>query len=78
MVRLADCDVGERLAVMVADVWVAAVGVETVKLAVVLPPATLTVVGTSAPALLEDRLTDRPVLGAGVPSVTRPAQVFPR
>jgi hypothetical protein len=57
---------------MVADVEVDTAVVETVNVALVLPAATVTDAGTLAAALLLDRDTVAPPLGAALPSVTVP------
>lgn len=51
--------------------------VDTVKVAVVAPEATVTVEGTVADELLEDRLTAKPLDGAGPLIVTVPVDVPP-
>jgi len=49
----------------------------TVNVAVVAPAATNTVAGTVALALLDDRLTEKPPVGAGCEIVTVPVDCFP-
>jgi hypothetical protein len=58
---------------MVAEAEVDAAAVETVNVALVLPAATVTDEGTvAADALLLDKDTDTPPVGAALPSVTVP------
>jgi hypothetical protein len=57
---------------MVTEVDELTVPVVTVKVAVVLPPATVTEAGTVAEALLLDRVTERPPVGAAALRVTVP------
>ena len=50
----------------------------TVKVAVVAPPETITLLGTLATnPLLDDKLTDSPPVGAGTPSVTVAVELAP-
>jgi len=66
-----------NVAEMVADAAVATGVVVTVKVAVVAPAATVTLAGTVAAALLLDKLTDRPPVGAALPKVTVPVEEVP-
>ena len=61
-----------ELAVIVDDVEAATATVDTVKVAVVDPAATVTLAGTVALVLLDLRFTTKPVEGAAVVSVTVP------
>ena len=51
--------------------------VVTVNVAVVLPAATITVAGTAAAALLLDKATEIPPLGAALVKVTAPVEDTP-
>ena len=62
---------------IVADVDVATAEVLTVKVADVAPAAIVTLVGTVALVLLDDRETTRPPVGAGVLTVTVPVEGLP-
>ena len=63
---------------MVTTIFRLTVIVAILKVAVVLPPGTVTVEGTAAlPALLLDKLTTNPPVGAGAVSVTVPTEVLP-
>src|SRR5512137_2743438 len=65
------------LAVRVAVVAVATEVVATVKVAVVAPARTVTDAGTVADALLEERVTARPPVGAAAERVTVPVEDDP-
>jgi hypothetical protein len=65
------------LAVIVAVAAVVTAFVATVKVAVVLPAAIVTVAGTVAAALLLDRATEMPPLGAALVKVTVPVEGAP-
>jgi hypothetical protein len=60
------------LAVIVAKTWVAVIPVETLNVTVVCPAGTVTVFGTVATALVEERATISPPVGAGLVMVTVP------
>ena len=62
---------------MVADTVLATALVVTVKVAVVAPAATVTLAGTVAAALLLDKLTVSPPVGAALPKVTVPVDEVP-
>ena len=62
---------------MVADAVLATAVVVTVKVAVVAPAATVTLAGTVAAALLLDKVTDSPPVGAALPKVTVPVDEVP-
>jgi hypothetical protein len=62
---------------MVADVVLATTVVVTVKVALLAPPATVTLAGTVTPDELELSVTTRPPLGAGPLKVTVPWEVVP-
>ena len=62
---------------MVADAVLATAVVVTVKVAVVAPAATVTLTGTVAAALLLDRVTASPPVGAALPKVTVPVDEVP-
>ena len=62
---------------MVADAVLATAVVVTVKVAVVAPAATVTLAGTVAAALLLDKPTDSPPVGAALPKVTVPVDEVP-
>lgn len=59
---------------MMATVDAATALVLTVKVALLLPPGTVTLAGTLAAALLLERLTSAPPVGAGPLSVTVPVE----
>src|SRR5207247_1598617 len=63
-VSVAVCEVLLQLAITVATTWLVTDGVVAVKVALVAPAATVTLAGISAAALLIDRLTAAPPLGA--------------
>jgi hypothetical protein len=65
------------VAVMVAVVTVPTATVVTVKVAVVAPWATVTLVGTVASALSDERFTANPPTSAGAPRVTVPVDEAP-
>ena len=65
------------VAVIVADVAVLIAVVVTVNVAVDAPAATVTLAGTVADALLLERLTTIPPVGAGEPSVIVPVAFVP-
>ena len=62
---------------MVADAALATAVVVTVKVAVVALAATVTLAGTVAAALLLDKVTDSPPVGAALPKVTVPVDEVP-
>ena len=62
---------------MVADAVLATAVVVTVKVAVVAPAATVTLAGTVTAALLLDKVTDNPPVGAALPKVTVPVDEVP-
>ncbi len=66
-----------KVAEMVAVVVLATVVVVTVKVAVVALAATVTLAGTVAAALLLDKATDSPPVGAALPKVTVPVDEVP-
>src|SRR5271167_2252662 len=66
-----------KVAEMVADAVLATAVVVTVKVAVVAPAATVTLAGTVAAALLLDKVTDSPPVGAALPKVTVPVDEVP-
>jgi len=66
-----------RVAVIVAGVEDATAVVVTVNVAVVAPPATVTVTGGVALVLLDDRLTTEPPVGAACFKVTVPEEEVP-
>lgn len=66
-----------NLAVIVAAADDVTEVVVIVKVAVVLPDATVTLVGSTALELLDDSVTVVPLPGAGAPSVTVPVEEFP-
>jgi hypothetical protein len=63
---------------MVAVAAVLPAPVDTVKVPVVLPPATVTAAGTIAATLLLDSAMEIPALGAAALNVTVPARETPR
>jgi len=65
------------VAEMVTDVLVWTAIVVTVKVAVVAPPATVTVAGTTPAGPLDERVTVYPAAGAGEPSVSVPVVLVP-
>ena len=65
------------VAVIVADVAALTAAVVTVNVAVDAPAATVTLAGTVADALLLERLTTIPPVGAGEPSVIVPVAFVP-
>ena len=62
---------------MVAEAVVATGVVVTVKVAVVAPAATVTLAGGVAAALLLDKVTVSPPVGAALPKVTVPVDELP-
>jgi hypothetical protein len=66
-----------KVAEMVADAVLATAVVLIVKVAEVAPAATVTLAGTDAAALLLERLTLRPPVGAALPRVTVPVAEVP-
>jgi len=66
-----------KVAEIVADAVLATAVVVTVKVAVVAPAATGTLAGTVAAALLLDRVTVSPPVGAALPKVTVPVDEVP-
>ena len=62
---------------MVAETVLATAVVVTVKVAVVAPAATVTLAATVAAALLLDKLTVSPPVGAALPKVTVPVDEVP-
>jgi len=65
------------VAEIVADAVLATAVVVTAKVAVVAPAATVTLTGTVAAALLLDRVTASPPVGAALPKVTVPVDEVP-
>jgi hypothetical protein len=63
---------------MIAEAAVVPVVVVTVKVAVTLPAATVTEAGTTAAALLLDKATEMPPVGAAALSVIVPVEEVPR
>ena len=76
-VNAAVCVPPLNVAEMVADAALATAVVVMVKVAVVAPAATVTLAGTDAAALLLERVTLRPPVGAALPSVTVPVDEVP-
>lgn len=67
-----------RAAVIITTIFRLTDAVVMLKVAVVFPPGTVTIEGTAAlPALLLDKLTTNPPVGAGAVSVTVPTEVLP-
>jgi len=66
-----------KVAEIVTDATLVTVVVVAVKVAVVAPAATVTLTGTVAAALLLDKLTDSPPVGAALPKVTVPVDEVP-
>jgi len=77
IVKVPDADELLDWAVMIAEVCVLTARVFTVNVALIAPPGTVTVEGTTAPGLLEDRLKTNPLEGAGFDSVTVPVDTAP-
>ena len=77
IVRVAEVELAPVTAESVAVTAEATVVVEIVKFAVVAPAATVTLPGTRAAALFEDKFTMAPFEGAGVFSVTVPTADAP-
>jgi len=75
-VKVAVC-VPLKVAEIVTDVELVTAVVVTVKVAVVAPAATVTLAGTVAAALLLDKLTDPPPVGAMPLKVTVPVDEVP-
>src|SRR5271166_612666 len=77
MVSAAVCVPPLNVAEMVAVVVLATVVVVTLKVAVVAPAGTVTLAGTVAEALLLDKPTESPPVGAALPKVTVPVDEVP-
>lgn len=76
-VRFADVELPPKLAVIEARIWVETASVFTVKLALVLPAATITEAGTVAQLWLLDSCTTIPPVGAAALSTTFPVDGDP-
>jgi hypothetical protein len=76
-VSVAVTEVVPVVAVIVSVLFVPTAVVETVKVPVVAPAATVTVAGTVADGSLEDKATERPPVGAAPFSVTVPLEDVP-
>jgi hypothetical protein len=77
MVRVAVCVTAPAVAVIVAVVAVPTAMVDTVNVAVVAPWATVTLAGTLAAVLSDERVTVNPPASAGALNVTVPVALVP-
>jgi hypothetical protein len=77
IVKVAVCVTPERVAVIVEDVLLPTATVVTVNVAVVDPAATVTLAGVVEEALLSDKVTSVPPVGAAPVRVTVPVEELP-